>query len=144
MAADIKDLDLTGGSKSFMKGKRHLSTARLRLVVLRRSKRGEADEVAFLPTCSSCREIVTDLDRASIEADDQGDKPFPRAGTLNGASLEVFPGPVYVFCNKRKRCMGEFHPWLKASQIIRRDHRLPFEVGRSWDSEPEEKPARRV
>jgi hypothetical protein len=109
---------------AYVKAKAALKPACLASVILEKHHFGEPDEIVFLPICSACRKVITDLKSANIEAVDG--TPIP-VGEMDGMPISRVDGPVFIFhkpeCVSR-RLLG---PWKRADTVIRNDQRYGWE-----------------
>jgi hypothetical protein len=108
----------------FVKPQASWKPASFACVIKEKHHIGEPDEIVYLPRCSRCGDLITDLSAANIEATDGEPIPF---GELDGIPISILPGNVYFF-HKPECCAAELvGPWKSLNTVVRADQRDPWE-----------------
>jgi hypothetical protein len=107
----------------FLKPHPNWKPTRFVAVILEKHWIGEPDELAFLPTCSSCGEVISDLKNANIETPDGDLVP---SGEINGIPISRFPHATYAFHLKcgPQDIMGV---WKRLHEVVLYDQRYEWE-----------------
>ncbi len=89
-------------------------------------RRGEREEIYYLPVCGVCGEPIRDFEEANVSTvGSESDAPLESLGTLGDGEAFRLPGTAVVVhfnCDRPK-----WMPWVRSSSVFRRDQRGPIE-----------------
>jgi len=106
---------------------------KLGLYVISNSEQGYSDEYCYLPVCSSCEEVIEDLNAGNIVADygsiyDEPKASVPLPVKVDGVSLSLQPvADIYCYhfaCDPNDRT--RFTAWTRLSNVFKSDQRPRF------------------
>jgi len=90
-------------------------------------RRGEREEICYLPVCAVCSEPIRDFEEANISTiGGESDAPLESLGALGEGEAFRLPGTAVVVhfgCDQRK-----WVPWVRSSSVFRKDQRGPIDV----------------